>query len=293
MRNNITALQLQMKNSSYTEVIESESAVPSSTAHQNTQTGTLAVYPENSNGHIKHMKSKTKKNTQNTDKHTTASTDVSNSETQNENTATAATDTNKDAAEAPFTKEDDKALRQHEETIARNLKSFRDTGRALKAISDQKLHRKEYSSFEEYCPNRWDMSSSHAHRLIEAAEFMDVIEEASPIGEPNPVMPQNEAQVRAVLDIEKDSTKWAAAWTKVVAKAKGERITAEKITSILSGKSTSNEKQKAAKTKPEGDPRLKEIKKLVTDVLKKADAKAEELKQALEKIKELLAKKGA
>jgi hypothetical protein len=290
MRNNVTALQLQMKYSSYTDVIETESVVRSSTAHQNTQTGNLAVHPESSNGHIQNMR-KTNKNTQTTEKHTKASDVVSNSETQNENTATATTDTNADAAETPFTKEDAKALRQHEETIDRNLKSFRDTGRALKAISDQKLHREKYSSFEEYCPDRWDMSASHAHRLIEAAEFMDVIEEASPIGEPNPVMPQNEAQVRAVLEIQKDREKWAETWAKVVAKAKGERITAEKITSILAAKGSSGKKQKAAQTKAEGDPRLKEIKKLVTDVLKKADAKANELKQALEKIKELLAKK--
>ena len=48
-------------------------------------------------------------------------------------------------------------------------------GRALREIRDERLYKKNYSSFEEYCQKQWDMSVSSGKRYIEAVNFVDSI----------------------------------------------------------------------------------------------------------------------
>ncbi len=78
-----------------------------------------------------------------------------------------------------------------ESVLEKNRKSFRDIGKALKEIRDERLYRaRSFNRFERYTKSRWDMGKSHAYRLIQAYE---VIENLSPIGER---LPENEAQAR-------------------------------------------------------------------------------------------------
>lgn len=74
------------------------------------------------------------------------------------------------------------------ETYQRN---FYAVGKALKEIRDSRLYKTlGFKMFEDYTKKRWDLSKSHAYRLMDASE---VIDNLSPIGEN---VPKNEAQTR-------------------------------------------------------------------------------------------------
>ena len=84
-------------------------------------------------------------------------------------------------------------LMQLEEAIESQRRGFYNIGKALREIRDDRLYRQLlFESFEAYLKERWDMSKSHAYRLIEASR---VIDNLSPLGE---VLPENEAQLRAL-----------------------------------------------------------------------------------------------
>lgn len=69
-------------------------------------------------------------------------------------------------------------------------------GKALKEIRDERLYRELlFVTFEAYLKKRWDMSRSHAYRLIEASR---IIENLSPIGN---ILPENEAQLRPLAPL--------------------------------------------------------------------------------------------
>ncbi|HEY2681548.1 MAG TPA: hypothetical protein VGI59_09535 [Candidatus Udaeobacter sp.] len=57
-------------------------------------------------------------------------------------------------------------LAECEEVIARGLNSFIEVGNALLRIREERLYKEKYSSFEDYCEERWKISKSHANRLI-------------------------------------------------------------------------------------------------------------------------------
>lgn len=73
---------------------------------------------------------------------------------------------------------------------------FYQIGKALKEVRDERLYRVLlFESFEAYLKHRWDMSRSHAYRLIDAAR---VIDNLSPIGD---ILPENEAQLRPLMPL--------------------------------------------------------------------------------------------
>jgi hypothetical protein len=58
-----------------------------------------------------------------------------------------------------------------EKTIEQGLQTFVEVGLALMEIRDRKLYHGEYSSFKEYCRERWNFSDSRGRQLILAAKF--------------------------------------------------------------------------------------------------------------------------
>lgn len=84
-----------------------------------------------------------------------------------------------------------------ESVIARKQNHFLEIGGALKEIRNHRLYKLAFfETFAAYTRTRWDMSRSHAHRLIEAHE---VIKNLSPIGD---ILPVNESQVRPLVRLE-------------------------------------------------------------------------------------------
>lgn len=88
-------------------------------------------------------------------------------------------------------------LTQLESLIARKQKYFWEIGGALREIRNHRLYKLVlFETFAAYTRTRWDMSRSHAHRLIGAYE---VIRNLSPIGD---ILPANESQVRPLVPLE-------------------------------------------------------------------------------------------
>lgn len=64
-------------------------------------------------------------------------------------------------------------LQQCENIIESGLETFYAVGVALLTIRDKKLFKQEYSSFEEYCRDRWNISQRYAYNLIAASLVVD------------------------------------------------------------------------------------------------------------------------
>jgi len=85
-----------------------------------------------------------------------------------------------------------------EKRIDNGVKNFYTMGKSLREIRDGRLYKIAlFNRFEQYTKNRWDMGKSRAYRLINASIAIDNV---SPIGE---TLPQNEAQVRALIPFKK------------------------------------------------------------------------------------------
>jgi hypothetical protein len=113
-------------------------------------------------------------------------------------------------------------LQRCEELIQAKLKTFFEVGLALMEINQSRLYRAEYTTFEEYCRDRWDMSRIHAFRLLKAAEVHKAL---LPIG--NIPAPENEAQMRPLTLL--SPKKARSAWQKVLEKAGTAKITAKLV----------------------------------------------------------------
>lgn len=88
------------------------------------------------------------------------------------------------------------ALTEHEATIANGLQTFKEVGCALADIRDRRLYRGDYGTFEDYCRERWNLSRTHADRMITASQ---VAKEMAPIG-----VISTESQARAIAPVLRD-----------------------------------------------------------------------------------------
>ena len=103
-----------------------------------------------------------------------------------------------------LTPRDAKKLAECEATIDRGLGAFVEIGDALGRIRDEGLYRATYTTFGDYCRERWDMDRSYAHRVIDAAK---IAAEMLPIGN----VP-NEAVARRLAGLGSDPAGQKALW---------------------------------------------------------------------------------
>ena len=98
----------------------------------------------------------------------------------------------------------DRRLARLEAVIEKYRRDFYAVGKALKEIRDGRHYQKlSFTTFERYVNVRWDISKSHAYRLIEAFSVMNNL---SPIGD---VLPNNEAQARPLTRLDPHSQRKA------------------------------------------------------------------------------------
>lgn len=121
-------------------------------------------------------------------------------------------------------------LDQLEVVIDRGMATFIEVGRALQAIQKEGLYFLTNTTFEDYCAERWDMSSSSAYRSIDAVRVADIL---SPIGE---VIPRNEAQARELVPLLKQPSLLRDAWAEVRDRAGDGNITASLVREVVSEK---------------------------------------------------------
>jgi len=103
-----------------------------------------------------------------------------------------------------------------EEIIAEGLQTFVDVGRALQIINTDKLYRTVFKTFGEYCEHRWQFTKQHAHRLMNAAETVTVLDENPGVT----TLPKKERQVRPLQKLHIDDR--AEAWQQAVNESIGE-----------------------------------------------------------------------
>lgn len=114
-----------------------------------------------------------------------------------------------------------------ERVIERGLNTFVEVGTALLEIRDNRLYKDGYSTFEEYCRERWDMQRAYAYRLIGAAE---VVANLSPIGD---ILPATETQARPLASLSPDVQ--LKAWQEVLDIAPDGKVTAALVEKVVEG----------------------------------------------------------
>jgi len=106
---------------------------------------------------------------------------------------------------------------------------FAEQGRALREIRDHDLWRAGgYRGFVEYCELRWEWGTSHAYRLMDAA---DVVDRLSPNGGTEAVdvdPPDNERQARELVPIKDDEPRLLKTW-RALREEHGHTLTAEHV----------------------------------------------------------------
>ncbi len=112
-----------------------------------------------------------------------------------------------------------------ESTVERSLKAFWEIGQALRQIRDRRLYRQDFSTFEDYCTNRWEMSRRWAYQLIDAATVYENVRHGAQI------LPANERQVRPLAAL--PSQEQPRAWAQAVATAPNGKLTAFHVARVV------------------------------------------------------------
>jgi hypothetical protein len=95
-----------------------------------------------------------------------------------------------------------------------------EVGIALLEVRDNRLYREKFSTFEEYCRERWKMTRQRANQLIAASEVAGTLTTCV-------VKPQTEAQVRPLTTLDPRSAD--EAWKRALDISDGEQPTGEQV----------------------------------------------------------------
>jgi len=103
-------------------------------------------------------------------------------------------------------------LRELEAVIERGMETFVEVGNAIREIRDSRLYRERYSSFEDYCRDRWGWGRNYANKQVVAADTAALVGTNVPIA--------NEAQARALAPLAREDPEAArAVWEEAVREA--------------------------------------------------------------------------
>lgn len=79
----------------------------------------------------------------------------------------------------PISLDESMRLIELEKVVKAGKTTFFDVGNALAEIRDKRLYKADFTSFDEYCVEKWGFKRAHARRLIEAA---GIASEMAPVG---------------------------------------------------------------------------------------------------------------
>jgi hypothetical protein len=102
-----------------------------------------------------------------------------------------------------------------EGVIERGLATFIEVGQALREIRDSRLYRERYSTFEDYCRERWEFNDRRASQLIAAAEV------STTVGTSEIPAPANEAVARELAPLRGDPERLRDVWARAVERGEG------------------------------------------------------------------------
>jgi hypothetical protein len=113
-----------------------------------------------------------------------------------------------------------KRFSELERVIERGLKSFMEVGTALMEIRDQRLYRLTHARFNDYCHERWDISSGYARRLMDSVETVAAL---MPIG----TIPDSESVARPLSQLSEQER--VMAWVEAVESSEDGHPTASQV----------------------------------------------------------------
>lgn len=163
------------------------------------------------------------------------------------------------SAQSTLTDAEALELSSLEFTVERSLKAFWEIGQALRHIRDRRLYRQDFSTFEDYCTNRWEMSRRWAYQLIEAATVYENVRHGAQI------LPANERQVRPLTAL--PSQEQPRAWAQAVSTAPNGKLTAFHVAQVVEehqkkisrNKSNNENSSKNQRTQTANHPSNREI----------------------------------
>ena len=112
-----------------------------------------------------------------------------------------------------LTNEELNQLKSLESVIERGKNTFIEIGTALMKIRDGRLYRSEFSTFEDYCQNKWGFSKSFANKGIISSEIADTLGTIVPIS--------NEGTAREFVSVPHEDRPIVAKAAKTIASEKG------------------------------------------------------------------------
>lgn len=157
----------------------------------------------------------------------------------------------------PFKLSEDteKRLNQLERIIERGQKTFVEVGSALTIIRDEKLYRHAFSTFEDYCKERWGFTRMRASQLIASAKVVANVNNCLQ-------KPTHESQTRPLARLEPEQQ--TEAWKKAVETAPEGRLTAKHVETVVAEMIEPEIDEEAGEIQEveiEDTPALKQLKK--------------------------------
>lgn len=197
-----------------------------------------------------------------------------------------------------WTEQDEVALQYNEQIIKDGLETYMKVGYALMEIRDNRLYRKEFKTFEDYCQEKWGRSRRWAYHMIEASSVAGILQNVNHGSQ----IPETERQARPLTKLETPEQQ-SEAWSNAVANSETGKPTAkevnqevEKILRELKAKVKEQDKallkkqREIAQKEAEVDT-LKQSNTFVTNQLKEKDLLIEGIQATLEDSAKALAQK--
>ena len=160
---------------------------------------------------------------------------------------------------AIITTDTERSLDELETIIEHGITTFVEVGMALAEIRDRRLYAQQgYDTFEAYCHERWNLSRSYAHRLIDASHVASVVSRESsgllPIGDKSDEMLDipNEAQARELARL-KDEDEIIEVYHELK-ETYGEEVTAQRVRDFVMRRLNRPDPEPQASSPHEVDP---------------------------------------
>lgn len=117
-------------------------------------------------------------------------------------------------------------LNECEKIIQRGFNTFVEVGQALLEIRDSRLYKMDYSTFEDYCRERWGVTKVHAYRLMDASEVIGNLQSNQLV-----TFPVTESQARPLSVLPPEIQ--AKAWQKAIDTAPNGKVTAAHVQDVV------------------------------------------------------------
>ena len=154
-----------------------------------------------------------------------------------------------------------------EEVIEDGWATYVQVGLAFATIRDRRLYRNEFTTFEEYCRNRWDYGRRYVNQLISAAQVF------TRLGANGSQKPEHERQVRPLIGLTPEQAQQV--WEKAVQRAGGKTVTGRLLKNVLNGlRSTFVQNQVPRIKHPSGEAKHRLIDAAVGELLMLMSQKA-------------------